>query len=109
MLFNGAQAGSTISASIYRVILLHTNTGLTVRTRTATSGAKQHVASADGDKLRDAKGGLCDMLSRDDPSLQDPRAGLPTHPGGVAERPMVGRRVSCDDGGFWVEVWLPTA
>jgi hypothetical protein len=49
------------------------------------------------------------MLSRDDPSLQDPRAGLPTHPGGVAERPMVGRRVSCDDGGFWVEVWLPTA
>jgi hypothetical protein len=57
------------------------------------------------------------MLSRDDPSLQDPRAGsgipglagLPTHPGGVAERPMVGRRVSCDDGRFWVEVWLPTA
>jgi hypothetical protein len=27
----------------------------------------------------------------------------------VAERPMVGRRVSCDDGRFWVEVWLPTA
>ena len=74
----------------------HTHIDLTVRTRTATSGAKQHVASADGDKLPDAKGGLHDMLSRNHPSLQDPRAGsgtaglagLPTHPGRVAERPM---------------------
>jgi hypothetical protein len=102
MLFDGAKAGSTISVPIYCVILLycvilrHTHTDLTVRTRTATSGAKQHVASADGDKLPDAKGGLYDMPSRDHPSLQDPRAGsgisglarLPAHPGGVAERPM---------------------
>ena len=53
----------------------HTHIDLTVRTRTTTSGAKQHVASADGDKLLDAKGGLHDMLSRDHPSLQDRRAG----------------------------------
>jgi Bacterial regulatory proteins, luxR family len=87
-----------------------------VQTRTATSGAKQHVASVDGDKLPDAKGGLYDTLSRDHPSLQDPRAGsgipglagLPTHLEGWLNGRRIGR-VSRDDGGFWVEVWLPTA
>jgi hypothetical protein len=56
------------------------------------------------------------MLSRDHPPFQDRRAGsgipglagLPTHPGGVAERPM-DRTRSRDDGGSRVEVWLPAA
>jgi len=56
------------------------------------------------------------MLGRDHPSLKGPRsgseipglAGLPTHPGRVAERPMV-ESVSRDDGGLWVEVWPSTA
>ena len=56
------------------------------------------------------------MPSRDHPPLRDSRAGsgipglagLPTHPGGVAERRWIGR-VSRDDGGFRVEVWLPIA
>ena len=53
-------------------------------------------ASANGNKLPDAKGGWHDMPSRDHPPLQNSRAGsgipglagLPTHAGGVAERPM---------------------
>jgi hypothetical protein len=56
------------------------------------------------------------MPGRDHPPLQDSRAGsgipglagLPTHAGGVAERPM-DRTRHRDDGGFWVDVWLPTA
>jgi hypothetical protein len=69
MLFDGVKAGSMISVPIYCVSLRQTQTDLTVGTRTGTSGAKQQVASADGDQLRDAKGELHDTLSRDHPSL----------------------------------------
>ena len=56
------------------------------------------------------------MPSRNHPPLQDTRAGsgipglagLPTHPEGWRNGRWSGH-ISRDDGGFWVEVWLPTA
>jgi hypothetical protein len=87
-----------------------------VRTGTATSGAKQHVASADGDKLLDAKGGLHDMLSaiirryktRKQVRRYLAARGFQRTLEGWRNGRWIGR-ASCDDGGFWVEVWLPTA
>jgi hypothetical protein len=84
-----------------------------VRTRTATSCAKQHVASADGDKLPDAKGGLHAMLIRRYKTREQARGYLASR---GFQRILEGWRngrwigqVSRDDGGFWVEVWPPTA
>jgi hypothetical protein len=56
------------------------------------------------------------MPSRDHPPLQDSRAGSGIPGLAGFQRTLEGwrngrwiGRVSRDDGGFWVEVWLPTA